>query len=278
MVTRRLNPRAPLVFVNSWNEWAEGAHLEPDERIGRSYLDVIHRVVKVAPDLVDAALPKTQRDRDPRRQETQRTAPAGGWHPTPLVSGRPIEAAPSTDAGGAGWIEEVDGRTLESSMVQVTCGQSLRLRGWFYGDSRTGGCARNRAYIVVSCAGASWHAPLTDRHRRTDVFRGKIATNPRRRKLIRLLDRLPAKVGSPVLSLLAARRDRFGFEITLSLGGLPEGTWSVGFAEMTPTSSLAVSTPFALRCDTWGRGALSPRGDARAASGISAEVVLAKSP
>ena len=30
-----------IIFIKSWNEWAEGNHLEPDQRFGRGYLEVL---------------------------------------------------------------------------------------------------------------------------------------------------------------------------------------------------------------------------------------------
>jgi len=38
------DPEKRIIFVKSWNEWAEGNYLEPDLKFGRAYLEVIKEV------------------------------------------------------------------------------------------------------------------------------------------------------------------------------------------------------------------------------------------
>ena len=46
----------PILFINAWNEWAEGNHLEPCQKWGRKHLEVIRKILGMN-DRVSDALP-----------------------------------------------------------------------------------------------------------------------------------------------------------------------------------------------------------------------------
>lgn len=46
LVKRALAEHKPMLFINAWNEWGEGAFLEPDEKYGMGKLEAVRRALE----------------------------------------------------------------------------------------------------------------------------------------------------------------------------------------------------------------------------------------
>lgn len=110
---RRLDGDERIVFVNAWNEWAEGCCLEPDARYGKQYLEALRDGLEGG-----ARLPVVSLDR-PRYTDVVRDAEAAAASGELVVArhGTP----PPTDAPGASVVMPVYNheRFLERTLASL---------------------------------------------------------------------------------------------------------------------------------------------------------------
>ena len=44
-IVKNKQPEHRIIFLRSWNEWAEGNYMEPDLKFGHGYLDALRDLI-----------------------------------------------------------------------------------------------------------------------------------------------------------------------------------------------------------------------------------------
>jgi len=102
---RREPAEHQVVFINAWNEWAEGCHMEPDVRHGRGFLEAMARAIRMPvpaselrPQAIVLKNGKPSRKEEASRSESHRNGSRVAPHLATALLGRRTTGGPRRGA------------------------------------------------------------------------------------------------------------------------------------------------------------------------------------